>query len=82
MGAVSATELNNDSNTERLLDKKIKAKNKINLIKINGDNYDMTSNLSNASSRIIDDYSEKPSFYGYLKSEECPPDISFEDEDI
>ena len=73
---------NNDSNTERLLDKKIKAKNKINLIKINGDNYDMTSNLSNASSRIIDNYSEKPSFYGYLKSEECPPDISFEDEDI
>ena len=73
---------NNDSNTERLFDKKIKAKNKINLIKINGDNYDMTSNLSNASSRIIDNYSEKPSFYGYLKSEECPPDISFEDEDI
>ena len=73
---------NNDSNTERLLDKKIKAKNKINLIKINGDNYDMTSNLSNASSRIIDNYSEKPSFYGYLKTEECPPDISFEDEDI
>ena len=73
---------NNDSNTERLFDKKIKAKNKINLIKINGDNYDMTSNLSNASSRIIDNYSEKPSFYGYLKTEECPPDISFEDEDI
>ena len=73
---------NNDLNTERLFDKKLKTKNKINLIKLSGDNYDMISNLSNASSKIIDNYSEKPSFYGYLKSEDCPPDMSFEDEDM
>ena len=73
---------NNDLNTERLFDKKLKTKNKINLIKLSGDNYDMISNLSNASSKIIDNYSEKPSFYGYLKSEDCPPDMSFEDEEM
>ena len=74
---------NNDLNPEKLLEKKIKTKNKINLIKLNGDNNDLiSSNVSNASSKIIDNYSERPSFYGYLKSEECPLDMSFEDEDI
>ena len=42
-----------------------------------GDNYDKISNVSNASSKIIDNYSEKPSFYGFLKSEECPADMPF-----
>ena len=73
---------NIDLNTERLFEKKIGAKNKINLIKLNGENCDLISSLSNTSSKIIDNYSEKPSFYGYLKSEECPPDMSFEDEDM
>ena len=73
---------NFDLNTERLFEKKIGAKNKVNLIKLNGDNCDLISSLSNTSSKIIDNYSEKPSFYGYLKSEECPPDMSFEDEDM
>mgnify|MGYP007101911511 CR=1 FL=1 len=67
---------------EKLFEKKIKAKNKINLIKLSGDNYDKISNVSNASSKIIDNYSEKPSFYGFLKSEECPPDMSFDDEEL
>ena len=73
---------NFDLNTERLFEKKIAAKNKVNMIKLNGDNCDLISSLSNTSSKIIDNYSEKPSFYGYLKSEECPPDMSFEDEDM
>ena len=73
---------NNDFNPEKLFEKKIRTKNRINLIKLSGENYDKLSNLSNVSSRIIDNYSERPSFYGFLKSEECPPDMSFEDEDI
>ena len=73
---------NNEYNPEKLFEKKIRTKNRINLIKLSGENYDKISSLSNASSRIIDNYSEKPSFYGFLKSEECPPDMSFEDEDI
>ena len=73
---------NIDLNPEKLFEKKMRTKNRINLIKLSGENYDKLSNLSNASSRIIDNYSEKPSFYGFLKSEDCPPDMSFEDEDI
>ena len=73
---------NNDLNTERLFEKKINARNKINLIKLSGDNCDLISSLSNVSSKIIDNYSEKPSFFGYLKSEDCPPDMSLEEEDV
>ena len=73
---------NIDLNPEKLFEKKIRTKNRINLIKLSGENYDKLSSLSNASSRIIDNYSEKPSFYGFLKSDDCPPDMSFEDEDI
>ena len=61
---------------------KNKAKNKINMIKLTGDNLERISNISNCSSRIIDNYSEKPSFYGFIRSDDCPPDMSFGEEDI
>ena len=61
---------------------KNKGKNKINMIKISGDNVERISNISNCSSKIIDNYSEKPSFYGFLRNDECPPDISFGDDDV
>ena len=72
----------NEENNGKLFEKKIKTKNKINLIKLSGENFDKISNVSNASSKIIDNYSEKPSFYGFLKGEECPPDMSFDDEEL
>ena len=59
-----------------------KSKNKINMIKITGENLERISNVSNCSSKIIDNYSEKPSFYGFLKSDDIPPDMSFGDDDI
>ena len=61
---------------------KNKTKNKINMIKINGENIERISNVSNCSSKIIDNYSEKPSFYGFLKNDDIPPDMSFGDDDI
>jgi hypothetical protein len=73
---------NIDFNTEKLFKEKIKGKNKINLIKLNGENFDKISSLSNTSSKIIDNYSERPSFYGFLKNDDRPPEMSFEDEDI
>ena len=69
-------------NVEKLYDCKNKGKNKINMIKLTGDNLERISNASNCSSRIIDNYSEKPSFYGFLRNDECPPDMSFGDDDI
>ena len=74
--------INSEFNSEKLFEQKLKSKNKINLIKLSGDNYDMISSVSNASSKIIENYSEKPSFYGFLKSDNCPPEMSFGDEDI
>ena len=67
---------------EKLYESKNKGKNKINMIKLTGDNLERISNVSNCSSRIIDNYSEKPSFYGFLRNDECPPDMSFGDDDI
>ena len=68
---------------EKIFDQnKNKGKNKINMIKITGDNLERISNISNCSSRIIDNYSEKPSFYGFLKNDDVPPDMSFGDEDL
>ena len=61
---------------------KSKGKNKINMIKLTGDNVERISNISNCSSRIIDNYSEKPSFFGFLRNDECPPDMSFGEDDI
>ena len=61
---------------------KNKGKKKINMIKISGDNLERISNVSNCSSKVIDNYSEKPSFFGFLKNDEVPPDMSFEEEDI
>ena len=66
---------------EKLYECKNKGKNKINMIKLTGDNLERISNVSNCSSRIIDNYSEKPSFYGFLRNDECPPDMSFGDDD-
>ena len=74
--------INSEFNSEKLFEQKLKSKNKINLIKLSGDNYDMISSVSNASSKIIENYSEKPSFYGFLKNDNCPPEMSFGDEDI
>ena len=67
---------------EKFFENKSKGKNKINMIKLTGDNLERISNISNCSSRIIDNYSEKPSFYGLLRNDECPPDMSFGDDDI
>ena len=67
---------------EKFFENRNKGKNKINMIKLTGDNLERISNISNCSSRIIDNYSEKPSFYGFLRNDECPPDMSFGDDDI
>ena len=61
---------------------KNRVKNKVNMIKIAGDNLERISNVSNSSSKIIDNYSEKPSFYGFLKNDDGPPDMSFGDDEI
>ena len=61
---------------------KNKGKNKVNMIKLTGENLERISNISNSSSKIIDNYSEKPSFYGFLKNDDGPPDMSFGDDDI
>ena len=61
---------------------KNKGKNKVNMIKLTGENLERISNISNSSSKIIDNYSEKPSFNGFLKNDEGPPDMSFGDDDI
>ena len=30
----------------------------------------------------MENYSEKPSFYGFLRNDDCPPEMSFGDDDI
>ena len=57
-------------------------KNKINTIRLSNDYNERISNISNGSSRIIDNCSEKQSFLGFLKNDDCPPDMSFDDEDL
>ena len=52
------------------------------MIKLTGENLERISNISNSSSKIIDNYSEKSSFYGFLKNDDGPPDMSFGDDDI
>ena len=72
----------NQSNEKIFDQNKNKGKNKINTIKLTGENLERISNSSNCSSRIIDNYSEKPSFYGFLRSDDMPPDMSLGDDDI
>ncbi len=59
---------------------RVKGKNKINLLKISGDNFDKISEHSNRSSRVIDNYSDKPSFYGLIGGDDCPSGMSFEED--
>ena len=73
---------NNQSLEKFFEQNKNKGKNKINMIKLTGDNLERISNVSNCSSKIIDNYSEKPSFYGFLKNDEGPPDMSFGEDDL
>jgi hypothetical protein len=79
---IQKNSLGNQSIEKFLEQNRNKGKNKINMIKLTGDNYERISNISNSSSKIIDNYSEKPSFYGFLRSDDIPPDMSFGDEDL
>ena len=74
---------NVNQSLEKFFEKnKNKGKKQINMIKLSGENLERLSNISNCSSRIIDNYSEKPSFYGFLRNDDCPPEMSFGDDDI
>ena len=79
---IQKNSLGNQSIEKLLEQNRNKGKNKVNMIKLTGDNYERISNISNSSSKIIDNYSEKPSFYGFLRSDDIPPDMSFGDEDL
>ena len=56
-------------------------RNKINTIKLPGSNMERMSNISNNSSKVIENYSDRPSFIGFIGSDDVPPDMSFDEDE-
>ena len=71
----------NIANPDIIVLNKTKNKNKINTIKLPINNMERMSNISNNSSKVIENYSEKPSFIGFIGSDDVPPNMSFDEDE-
>ena len=71
----------NMANPDIIVIDNLKNKSKINTIKLPGNNMERMSNISNSSSKVIENYSEKPSFIGFIGNDDVPPDMSFDEDE-